>query len=130
MRATLCPALSNRGDIALAKSFTPAILTANHLAEGYSVFLAAEGWSRRIDAALVALTPEQAEELAALGSRFVEANEIVGPYLVDVALAGGAPVPLLRRERIRADGRPTIALGTLAEAALAGAALGEDRVAA
>ena len=99
----------------MAKSFNPAVLTANNLAEGHSVFLAAEGWSRRIDAALVALTPEQADELAALGNRFVDANEIVGPYLVDVALEGGGPVPLLRRERIRADGRPSIAFGVTAE---------------
>lgn len=102
----------------MAKTFNPAVLTANNLVEGHSVFLAAEGWSRRIDAALVALTPEQAEELAALGARFVDANEIVGPYLVDVALEAGAPIPLARRERIRAEGRPTIAFGA------------EDRVAA
>jgi Protein of unknown function (DUF2849) len=99
----------------MAKSFTPAVLTANNLAEGHSVFLAADGWSRRIDAALVALTPEQADELAALGNRFVGANEIVGPYLVDVALEGDAPVPLLRRERIRADGKPTIPFGGAVE---------------
>ncbi len=109
----------------MAKTFTPAVLTANHLAEGHSVFLAPDGWSRRIDAALVALTPEQSEELAALGNRFVDANEIVGPYLIDVALDAGAPVPLLRRERIRADGRPTIAFGSLA-----GVDRAEDRRAA
>lgn len=109
----------------MAKTFNPAVLTANNLVEGHSVFLAADGWSRRIDAALVALTTEQADELAALGSRFVDANEIVGPYLVDVELAGGAPVPLLRRERIRAEGRPTIDIGGFVEANPA-----EDRVAA
>jgi hypothetical protein len=91
----------------MAKTFNPAVLTANNLAEGHSVFLAAEGWSRRIDAALVALTPEQAEELAALGNRFVAENQIVGPYLVEISLERGAPVPLSRRERIRAQGRPT-----------------------
>ena len=100
----------------MAKTFTPAVLTANNLAEGHSVFLAPEGWSRRIGMALVALTPEQAEELAALGNRFVQANEIVGPYLVDVAIEDGGPVPLLRRERIRADGRPTVVFGGRAEA--------------
>ncbi len=98
----------------MAKAFNPAVLTANNLVEGHSVFLAAEGWSRRIDAALVALTPEQADELAALGNRFVDANEIVGPYLVDVALEAGGPVPLLRRERIRAAGEPSIPVGLAA----------------
>ena len=96
----------------MAKTFSPAVLTANNLAEGHSVFLAPDGWSRRIDAALVALTPDQAEELAALGNRFVDENEIVGPYLVDVAIEDGAPVPLLRRERIRADGRPSVPFGS------------------
>ena len=96
----------------MAKTFSPAVLTANNLAEGHSVFLAPDGWSRRIDAALVALTPDQAEELAALGNRFVNENEIVGPYLVDVAIEDGAPVPLLRRERIRADGRPSVPFGS------------------
>lgn len=103
----------------MAKTFHPAVLTANNLVEGHSVFLAAEGWSRRIDAALVALTPEQAEELAALGNRFVDANEIVGPYLVDVALDGGAPAPLLRRERIRAAGEPSIPFGRAVEISVA-----------
>ena len=96
----------------MAKSFNPAVLTANNLAEGHSVFLAPEGWSRRIAAALVALTPEQAEELAALGNRFVAENQIVGPYLVEVSLGEGAPVPLARRERIRAQGRPTAGTAT------------------
>lgn len=99
----------------MAKTFHPAVLTANNLAEGHSVFLAPDGWSRRIDAALVALTPEQAEELAALGGRFADENEIVGPYLVEVALDAGAPVPLSRRERIRAAGEPTIPFGAAAE---------------
>lgn len=94
----------------MARTFHPAVLTANNLAEGHSVFLAADGWSRRIDAALVALTPDQAEELAALGNRFVDENEIVGPYLVDIAFDGGRPVPLARRERIRAEGRPTVGI--------------------
>ena len=98
----------------MAKTFNPAVLTANNLVEGHSVFLTAEGWGRGIDAALVAVTPEQAEELAALGDRFVDENEIVGPYLVEVSLDDGAPVPLLRREQIRASGAPSIPVGLAA----------------
>lgn len=96
----------------MAKQFHPSVLTANNLVEGHSVFLAAEGWHRDIAKALVAVTPEQAAELVALGHRHVSANEVVGPYLVDVALGDGAPVPMLRREQIRASGAPTIAVGT------------------
>lgn len=95
----------------MAKQFYPTVLTANNLIEGHSVFLSSEGWHRDIVRAMVAVTPEQAEELEALGHRHVSANSVVGPYLVQVALGDGAPVPLLRREQIRASGVPTISVG-------------------
>lgn len=95
----------------MAKSFVPAILTANDLVEGHSVFLTAEGWAASINAAMIATTPEQADELAALGNRFVDENTVVGPYLVDVTIENGAPVPVTRREQIRAMGTPTIPVG-------------------
>lgn len=95
----------------MAKTFVPAVLTANNLIEGYSVFLTPEGWGRNIATAMVAQTPEQADELAALGNRFVDENAIVGPYLVDVAIDDAGPVPVSRRERIRASGRPSIPFG-------------------
>ncbi len=96
----------------MAKSFQTSVLTANNLIEGHSVFLGAEGWTRKIDAALIAVTQEQGDELLALGDRFVDDNEIVGPYLVAVSLDSGTPVPVLRREQIRASGTPTIPVGT------------------
>ncbi len=95
----------------MAKQFHPQVLTANNLVEGHSVFLSAEGWHRDIVRAMVAVTPEQAAELDALGLRHVRANEVVGSYLVDVRIGDGAPVPMLRREQIRASGKPTIAVG-------------------
>ena len=95
----------------MPKMFSPTVLTANHLIEGHSVFLGPDGWSRKISNALVAQTEEQAEELLALGTRFVRDNMVVGPYLVDIALDGGAPAPLSRREQIRAEGIPTIPVG-------------------
>ncbi|MEL7154735.1 MAG: DUF2849 domain-containing protein [Pseudomonadota bacterium] len=95
----------------MAKRFHPTVLTANNLVEGHSVFLSAEGWHADIARAMVAVTPEQAAELEALGHRHVSMNEVVGPYLVDVALGDAAPVPLLRREQIRAAGVPTIPVG-------------------
>ncbi len=95
----------------MAKKFHPSVLTANNLVEGHSVFLSPEGWHTDIARAMLAVTPEQAAELEALGHRHVSANEVVGPYLVDVALGDGGPVPLLRREQIRASGIPTIPVG-------------------
>ncbi|MEM1299479.1 MAG: DUF2849 domain-containing protein [Pseudomonadota bacterium] len=92
----------------------PQVLTANDLVEGHSVFLTPEGWDKSIDKAMVAVAPEQAEELEALGRRFVVENRIVGPYLVDVMLDSGAPVPVYRREQIRASGHPTIPVGVAA----------------
>lgn len=99
----------------MAKQFHPNVLTANNLVEGHSVFLTPEGWHRNIARAMVAVTPEQAAELEALGHRHVTANEVVGPYLVDVVIGDGAPVPMLRREQIRASGEPTISVGPAAQ---------------
>ncbi|MBY8974928.1 DUF2849 domain-containing protein [Rhodobacteraceae bacterium NNCM2] len=98
----------------MAKTFTPAVITAYDLVEGHAVFLGAEGWNGDIAKAMVALTPEQAEEFEALGQRHVLANEVVEPYLVPVTLDGGLPVPVSRREQIRAAGEPTFAFGRAA----------------
>lgn len=98
----------------MPKPFQNVVLTANDLVHGHSVFLSPEGWSADIARAMVSVTPEQAEELTALGNRFVVDNQIVGPYLVEVSLETGAPVPLSRREQIRASGQPTIPVGIAA----------------
>lgn len=95
----------------MAKGFRTSVITANHLVEGHSVFLGPEGWEAQIARALIAFTPEEAEELSALAARFVQENLIVGPYLVEVAHEGGLPVPISRRERIRASGLPTVPVG-------------------
>lgn len=92
----------------MPKTFHPKVLTANDLVNGTSVFLSAEGWSDQIADALVAMTPDQADGLEASGGRSVDLNDVIGPYLVDVALDGGTPLPLTRRERIRAGGEPSI----------------------
>jgi hypothetical protein len=99
----------------MAKSFSPVVLTANDLTGGHSVFLTAEGWAPDIDRAMVAVIPEQADELEALGARPIPGAEVVGAYLVEVSLDTGVPVPLSRREQIRASGGPTIPVGPAAE---------------
>ncbi|MEM9098712.1 MAG: DUF2849 domain-containing protein [Pseudomonadota bacterium] len=98
----------------MAKPFTPAIITANDLIEGTAVFLGPEGWLPEASQAMVALTAEQAEEFEALGQRHVKANEVVEPYLIAVSLEDGLPVPILRREQIRAAGAPTFRYGKAA----------------
>ena len=92
----------------MPKTFHPKVLTANDLAEGTSVCLAPEGWSADISEALIATTPDQAVDLEDRGERSVDENTVIGPYLVDVSVDGGRPMPLTRRERIRADGQPSI----------------------
>jgi hypothetical protein len=98
----------------MAKTAHPTVLTANDLIEGHSVFLTPEGWAPAIGKAMVAVSTEQGEELSALGQRFLIENQIVGPYLVEVSMESGQPVPLSRREQIRASGAPTIPVGIAA----------------
>ncbi|GMG82822.1 DUF2849 domain-containing protein [Paralimibaculum aggregatum] len=93
----------------MAKAFKPQVVTANDLIEGDSVFLARSGWVRDIAEARVARTAEEADLLLEAGVVAEAENTVVGPYLVEVGLETGAPVPLLRRERIRAEGGPTFA---------------------
>lgn len=99
----------------MAKPFSPVVLTANDLSGGHSVFLTAEGWAPDITGAMVAVIPDQAAELEALGARPIPGTAVVGSYLVEVSLDTGVPVPLSRREQIRASGRPTIPVGPEAE---------------
>ncbi|MEM9736221.1 MAG: DUF2849 domain-containing protein [Pseudomonadota bacterium] len=98
----------------MAKAFAPHVITAYDLVEGHAVFLGPEGWTPRVDGAMVALTPEQAEEFEALGQRHVAGNDVVEPYLVEVSLENGRPWPVTRREQIRAAGVPTFDFGQAA----------------
>lgn len=91
----------------MAKFKAPQVLTANDLVEGDSIFLGSNGWVRDIALARVAESARDAEALSATGAAAESANIVVGPYLIDVRLEAGRPVPLLRRERIRADREPT-----------------------
>jgi sulfite reductase (NADPH) hemoprotein beta-component len=95
----------------MAKEFKPVVVTANDLTEGDSVFLGAFGWVRDVTVARVALTADEAAVLEQAGAEGEDANIVVGPYLIEVATATGRPVPVLRREQIRASGVPTIPFG-------------------
>ncbi len=95
----------------MAKEFKPVVVTANDLIEGDSVFLGAFGWVRDIAEARVALAADEAAVLEQAGNEGEDGNIVVGPYLIEVSVATGTPVPLLRREQIRASGLPTIPFG-------------------
>ncbi len=95
----------------MAKEFKPVIVTANDLIEGDSVFLGACGWVRDIDKARVAMSADEAAVLEQAGIEGEDGNIVVGPYLIEVSVATGRPVPVLRREQIRASGFPTIPFG-------------------
>jgi sulfite reductase (NADPH) hemoprotein beta-component len=95
----------------MAKEFKPVIVTANDLIEGDSVFLGACGWVRDIRMARVAMSVDEATALEADGIAGEDTNVVVGPYLIEISVATGAPVPVLRREQIRASGVPTIPFG-------------------
>jgi len=100
----------------MAKEFKPVVVTANDLIEGDSVFLGARGWVRDIAGARVALTMGEAAVLEQDGIAGEDGNLVVGPYLIEVSIATGRPVPLLRREQIRVSGVPTIPFGVAAPA--------------
>ncbi|MEL7464285.1 MAG: DUF2849 domain-containing protein [Pseudomonadota bacterium] len=93
----------------MPKTFSPAVMTANDLLEGDAVWWTGAAWSRDLAAAQVAETPDAVEALSAFASSAALEAQVVGPYLVDVTLASGAPFPTVRREAIRADREPTFA---------------------
>ncbi len=95
----------------MAKDFKPVVVTANDLIEGDSVFLGAFGWVRDIAEARVAMAQDEAKVLEQAGIEGEDGNIVVGPYLIEVSVATGRPVPVLRREQIRASGVPTIPFG-------------------
>jgi hypothetical protein len=95
----------------MAKEFKPVVVTANDLVEGDSVFLGAFGWVRDIALARVALSDDEAKVLETAGIEGEVSNLVVGPYLIEVSVATGQPVPVLRREQIRASGLPTMPFG-------------------
>jgi hypothetical protein len=92
----------------MAKKPVLQIVTANHLTEGHSVFLSAEGWTADHTAALIAPSVEEAGELERAAKLDEDRNLVVGVYLVDVALnADGHPEPTHYREKLRVRARPS-----------------------
>lgn len=95
----------------MAKTFSPAVLTANDLMDGDTVWWTGSSWSRDMSAATVAGDEDARAEMEALAASPMHDATVVGPYLVDVTTASGTPYPTVRREAIRADREPTFAYG-------------------
>jgi hypothetical protein len=80
-------------------------LTANRLSDGEVVFGGPGGWVERFSQAT--LYADAAEAEALLEAAKGQGTTVVDPYLIDVSLESGQPVPTAFRERVRALG-PTI----------------------
>ncbi len=92
----------------MAKTSAFHIVTANHLLEGHSIFLADDGWTSDHRSARIASGAEQAAALEALGRVDEDGNRVVGVYLVAVEVdEDGHPEPTHYREKMRVRARPS-----------------------
>lgn len=83
-------------------------LTANRLSDGIVVYLTADNrWAESLQDAEVAEGKEAAEALLARATPSVEKNEVVEPYLFEVAREDGGIRAASVRETIRQAG-PTV----------------------
>ena len=86
----------------MSKSFTPKVVTANDLLKGDVIYQTANGWTRDLANAEI-LTDEAHADLRLIeGSQQIA--DVVGVYLMDVALDGTAPQTTHFREAFRAKG--------------------------
>ena len=86
----------------MSKSFTPKVVTANDLLKGDVIYQTATGWTRTLADAEI-LTDEAHADLRLIeGSQQIA--DVVGIYLMDVALDGTAPQTTHFREAFRAKG--------------------------
>jgi hypothetical protein len=80
-------------------------MTANDLRDGEPVFWAEGRWVKPFLQAELFATSAPAE--AALSAARTQPGTVVDPYMIDVVLVDGLPIPTAYRERVRALG-PTI----------------------
>ena len=86
----------------MSKSFTPKVVTANDLLKGDVIYQTANGWTRDLANAEI-LTDEAHADLRLIeGSQQIA--DVVGVYLMDIALDGTAPQTTHFREAFRAKG--------------------------
>jgi sulfite reductase (NADPH) hemoprotein beta-component len=92
-------------DLAPEKSKLWKAVTGNRLADGEVVFWNDGQWREQF--AEIQLFDDPAEADAALAGALAQPTVIVDPYMIDVKVEDGVPVPIAYRERVRALG-PTI----------------------
>jgi len=81
------------------------ILTANDLLSGGVVFATREGnWSPFITQAELSSDSQTEDRLVAVGNQSVDTQTIVGPFLIDINIENGIPVPKRYREQLRVSG--------------------------
>lgn len=94
----------------MPQTFSPKLLTANHLQRGDAIYWAASGWTDIPATAL--LFDTEASAAQALQQANAQAHIAVGPYLADAALAAdGTPYPTHFREAFRTRGPSNYAHG-------------------
>ncbi len=82
----------------------PVILIANDLVEGDVVFAAVSGWTRDPRDAFVAHNDSAAQKLEDYATSQTVLCRVIDPYLVDVEIQDGVPIPRHYRERLRTLG--------------------------
>ena len=98
----------------MPRKFTPKVVTANHLLEGDSIWLTADGqWSRLMsDAELI---EDEAHADARLALAAAQGGQIVGAYLADAKAGENGPEPTHFREAFRTRGPSNYAHGKQVE---------------
>ena len=85
------------------------ILSAHDLRSGLVVYLTSEGgWSRKLVRAAPATDERTEARLLDLSEQAIGGNRVIELAFIDVDWRETGPVPARLRERIRADGVPTI----------------------
>ncbi len=97
----------------MPKPFTPKVVTANDLLKGDVIYQTATGWSRNLADAEVLRDEADANLRLIDGSQHI--NEVVGVYLMDVAIKSTAPKTTHFREAFRAKGPSNYAHGKQSE---------------
>ncbi len=93
----------------MPRSFTPKVVTANHLLAGDVIYQTSTGWTRSLAEAEV-LTDEADAELRLIDA-MQQADQVVGAYLAEVDISGSHPKPMHFREDFRARGPSNYAHG-------------------
>ena len=81
------------------------VITANRLADGVAVYLAADGsWTERVGDGAIIREPADDARLTALADQAVATQLVVAPEPIEVTERDGGPWPVSYREVIRATG--------------------------